>query len=142
MRYFLFSLCLLAAVFFSFQYIAQQKNAVVLIGQKVSYETQVMETRQELAKGLMFVKEMPRNKGMLFDFHGYKNVAMWMKNTYTPLDMLFIDCTHKIVDMFENAKPLSLDIIRPKGEVCYVLEINGGEIKAHDIHIGDSVTIK
>ena len=141
MRYFMFCLCVLMAVILCFYFKDKSYDVEVTVENKVVYTAPVMKTRRELAKGLMFVKEMPKNRGMLFDFNGYKNVSMWMKNTYIPLDMLFIDCKRKIVDIFENAKPLSLDIIKPRGKVCYVLEINGGEAKAHDIHIGDAVKI-
>lgn len=134
MRYFLFILMLLTA--------NPGLAAEVYVKSDVYYDAPFMKTRKELEKGLMFVREMPKNKGMLFDFRGYKRVGMWMKNTYIPLDMLFIDCAFKISDIYENAKPLSLDVIRPQGEVCYVLEINAGEVKAHDIHIGDKLEIK
>lgn len=134
MRYFIFLLMLFAT---NFSYAAE-----VCVKPDVCYNAPVMKTRKELKKGLMFVQSMPKNEGMLFDFHGRSNVAMWMKNTYISLDMLFIDCSLKISDVFENAKPLSLDLIKPKGEVCYVLEVNAGEIKAHDIKIGDAIEIK
>lgn len=141
MRYFLFLLGLLF-ILLGFLYVQKSSAAEVYVNKNIRYEVSVMQTRQELEKGLMFVKEMPRDKGMLFDFHGYKNVAMWMKNTFIPLDMLFIDCSLKIVDIFENAKPLSLDIIKPRGKVCYVLEINGGEVARQRIEIGQRIEIK
>ena len=134
MRYFIFFLILFVT---NFSYAAE-----VCIKPNLCYNAPVMKTPEELKKGLMFVRKMPKNDGMLFDFQGYSNIAMWMKNTYIPLDMLFMDCALKISDIFENAKPLSLDIIKPKGEVCYVLEINAGEVKAHDIQIGSVVEIK
>ena len=56
----------------------------------------------------MFVKQMPLNQGMLFDFREDENVAMWMKNTRISLDMIFIDCDYKISDIYKNAKPFSL----------------------------------
>ena len=91
----------------------------------------------------MFVKEMDKNKGMLFDFsrQNSKFVAMWMKNTYIPLDMLFIDCDGVIVDVKENTTPLSLKNIRSFKKYCFVLEVNGGEFLARGLEIGDKFVV-
>ena len=141
MRYFLFFLGLVLIVL-GFLSLNRSHSAVVYINKTIRYEVPIMQTRQELEKGLMFVKELPQNKGMLFDFHGYKNIAMWMKNTYISLDMVFIDCALKITDIFENAEPLSEKLIKPRGEVCYALEINGGEVAKQGIKIGHRIEIK
>lgn len=141
MRYFLFVLCLLFA-FLLFLFVNKTHVAEIYINKTIHYETSVMRTQKELEKGLMFVKELPKDKGMLFDFHGYKDIAMWMKNTYIPLDMVFIDCSLKIIDIFENAEPLSLKLIKPQGKVCYALEINAGEVADKGIKIGQSIEIK
>lgn len=60
----------------------------------------------------MNVRNLSDNAGMLFDLRQYPGASMWMKNTYIPLDMLFIGCDWKVVDIYENAKPLSLRRIR------------------------------
>src|SRR5262245_25927372 len=54
------------------------------------FSVEVMRTPDERAKGLMFRRELPAGRGMLFDFAPEQNVSMWMKNTYLPLDMIFI----------------------------------------------------
>ncbi|MBP5698034.1 MAG: DUF192 domain-containing protein [Alphaproteobacteria bacterium] len=133
MRYFL------ALIFFLFAY--NCKAATVWVEDKVFYQAPVMKTKQELQKGLMFVKQLPQDQGMLFDFGEARKISMWMKNTYISLDMLFIDCALKIVDIHENTKPLSLELITAVAPVCYVLEINGGEVKSHDIQVGDHVKL-
>ena len=74
----------------------------------------------------MNVRSLSDNAGMLFDLRQYPGASMWMKNTYIPLDMLFIGCDWKVVDIYENAKPLSLRRIGSSKPFCYVLEINGG----------------
>ena len=89
MRYFL------ALIFFLFAY--NCKAATVWVEDKVFYQAPVMKTKQELQKGLMFVKQLPQDQGMLFDFGEARKISMWMKNTYISLDMLFIDCALKIV---------------------------------------------
>ncbi len=107
---------------------------------KVSYQVKVASSRYDKQKGLMFVKQMPLNQGMLFDFRKDENVAMWMKNTYIPLDMIFIDCNRMVSDIYQNAEPFSLKKITSELNFCYVLEINGGEVAKHHITIGDSVS--
>jgi len=113
----------------------------VHVADKTVYDVKIPKTQEEKEKGLMFVREMPQNQGMLFDLRGYPFAAMWMKNTYIPLDMLFIDCDFKVVDIYENAEPLSLKKISSNKSFCYVLEINGGETKKHNILIGDQLKI-
>ncbi len=109
------------------------------IGEKASYDIQVARTPHDLAKGLMFVRTLPENEGMLFDLRGYPKTAMWMKNTYIALDMLFIGCDFYIVDIYENAEPLSLRKIKSKRDFCYVLEINGGQVQKRHIALGDKI---
>lgn len=104
---------------------------------KVLYDVRVAKTEKELSQGLMNVHHLPKNQGMLFDLRNYPRTSMWMKNTYIPLDMLFLDCTFYIVDMYENAEPLSLKQISSHKDFCYVLEINGGEINTRQLKIGD-----
>ncbi len=141
MRYFFFLLGLLF-IFWGLLVMNKSRTAEIYINKTIRYEAPVMQTQNELRKGLMFVREMPKNKGMLFDFNGYKDIAMWMKNTYIPLDMIFIDCAFQIIDIFENAEPLSEKLIKPRGKVCYVLEINGGEVARQGIEIGQRIEIR
>lgn len=119
-------------------------NAVELdVGGKYVYDVKVAQTEDELIKGLMFVKDLPENEGMIFDFRPYegKKLSMWMKNTYIPLDMLFIDCNLEIVHIHKNAKPLSLENISTDKVFCYVLEINGGESDRKGISVGDKIVV-
>ncbi len=106
---------------------------------KVNYDVRVAQTPRELAKGLMFVRYLPENEGFFFDLRDYPKTAMWMKNTYIVLDMLFIGCDFSVVDIYEKAKPLSLQRIVSKRDFCYVLEINGGQVQKWNIDIGDKV---
>lgn len=114
------------------------------IAGKYVYDVKVAKTEKELIKGLMFVSDLPENEGMIFDFrpYNYKKISMWMKNTYIPLDMLFINCDMKVVHIHKNAKPMSLDNIGTDEEFCYVLEINGGETDRKGIVVGDGVIIR
>ena len=61
----------------------------------------------ERERGLMFRKELPEGRGMLFDFEQEQPVTFWMHNTYIPLDMIFIRADGRILRIAENTKPLS-----------------------------------
>ena len=66
-----------------------------------------------MQKGLMYRKSLPEDAGMLFDFKYEKPVSMWMKNTFIPLDMLFISNNKKIVHIAENTTPFSEKTVSP-----------------------------
>ena len=63
----------------------------------------------------MYRKELADGKGMLFDFSPEQEVSMWMKNTYIPLDMIFIRADGRILRIAENTEPMSTKIIPVKG---------------------------
>lgn len=133
MRYWLILICL-----FGFS----NACAVELqIADKVIYDVTIAKTLQEKQKGLMYVKKLPSSQGMLFDLRDNPAAAMWMKNTYIPLDMVFIDCDFLITDIYQNAKPLSLERISSDKPFCFVLEINGGQTSKQNIQIGDKVSV-
>lgn len=112
----------------------------IRIADKVTYNVVKADTPEKLEKGLMFVKDLPENEGMWFDLRNYVKPAMWMKNTYISLDMLFVGCDFKINDIYQDAEPLSLKKIYSEHDFCYVVEINGGESEKHNIQIGDKIS--
>ena len=108
-------------------------------GKRNAFQVEVMRTPDQRAKGLMFRNYMPSDRGMLFDFADSEPVAMWMQNTYIPLDMLFIRADGTIARIAERTEPLSTRTI-PSGEpVLSVLEINGGVAETLGIKPGDKV---
>lgn len=109
---------------------------------KAFYDIRVAQTEKDLQYGLMNIHNLPKNEGLLFDLREHPHSFMWMKNTYISLDMLFLDCSFYIVDMYERAEPLSLNKISSDKDFCYVLEINGGEIDDHQLKIGDKVFVE
>ncbi|MBQ2885323.1 MAG: DUF192 domain-containing protein [Alphaproteobacteria bacterium] len=125
-------------VILSFDIRAEELN---IMG-KVSYDVKIAKTIEQKQKGLMFVKYLPEDKGMLFDVRENEKVSMWMKNTYVPLDMIFLDCEYKIVDVYKNAKPHSIDEITSDKNFCYVLEVNGGEFDKRKLKIGETFLLK
>jgi uncharacterized membrane protein (UPF0127 family) len=89
--------------------------------------------------GLSHRQHMGAADGMLFVFPAPAVYHFWMKNTYLPLDMLFMDAAHRIVFIATNATPHDLTPIGPKQRVQYVLEINGGRADRDGITVGDRV---
>lgn len=111
----------------------------VQIADKAQFEIELAQTPEQLQRGLMFVKNLPESQGMFFDLRQYPKASMWMKNTYIPLDMLFVDCAFFIVDIYPNAQPLSLDKISSSKDFCYVLEILAGTAQRYNLLVGDKV---
>ena len=103
------------------------------------FKVEVMRTDAGREKGLMFRKYLPPDRGMLFDFKSVQPVMMWMKNTYLPLDMVFIARDGKVVNVAENAEPLSEAVIASDGPVFAVLELNAGQAQENAIKPGDVV---
>ncbi|MDQ6702656.1 MAG: DUF192 domain-containing protein [Pseudomonadota bacterium] len=103
------------------------------------FSVEVMRGGRQRERGLMFRRFLPQERGMLFAFATEQPVTMWMKNTYLPLDMIFIGRAGKVVGLAENTEPLSEKII-PSGAPAYgVLEINAGTAARIGLRIGDSV---
>src|SRR6266852_7947599 len=96
-------------------------------------------TPEEQARGLMFRRELPEMQGMLFDFHREQPTSFWMKNTYVPLDMIFIRGDGRILRIAENTVPLSETLVPSGGPVRAVLEVIGGTAKKLGIAPGDRV---
>ncbi|MBK5958360.1 hypothetical protein CCR97_09060 [Rhodoplanes elegans] len=103
------------------------------------FSVEVATTDAERAQGLMHRKELPEGTGMLFDFKRDEPVAMWMKNTYVSLDMIFITADGRIHRIAENTTPMSERIIPSGGPVRGVLEVVAGTAKKLGIAPGDRI---
>ncbi len=106
---------------------------------KHSFQVEVVDNDADRAKGLMYRKELPADRGMLFDFKREQDVSFWMQNTYIPLDMIFIRADGRIMRIQENAEPLSTRLIPSGGPVLGVLEVIGGTARKLGINPGDQV---
>ena len=104
-----------------------------------AFSVEIVDNDADRAKGLMYRKELPEGRGMLFDFHRYQDVSFWMQNTYIPLDMIFIRGDGRILRIAENTEPLSTRTISSKGPVRAVLEVIGGTSRKLGIAPGDQV---
>lgn len=106
------------------------------------FDVELALTPEQRSQGLMFRREMARDAGMLFDFGPRAGRAsMWMKNTFIPLDMLFIKTDGEIANVAERTTPHSLEAISSRGPVRYVLELNGGTAARLGIEPGDRVVL-
>ena len=104
-----------------------------------AFSVEMATTEAERAQGLMNRKSLPEGQGMLFDFQRDQEVGFWMKNTYIPLDMIFIRSDGRIMRIAENTEPLSERIVPSNGAVRAVLEVIGGTARKLGIAPGDRV---
>ena len=103
------------------------------------FSVEMATTEEEKTTGLMYRKELADGKGMLFDFSPEQEVSMWMKNTYIPLDMIFIRADGRILRIAENTEPQSTRIISSGGLAKGVLEVIAGTARKYGIAPGDRV---
>lgn len=103
------------------------------------FEVEVMRDDAGRSRGLMFRRHMAADHGMLFDFERDEPVTMWMKNTYLPLDMVFIRPDGTISRIAADTEPLSTAIIPSGSPVIAVLELNAGTAAKLGIKPGDRV---
>jgi uncharacterized membrane protein (UPF0127 family) len=103
------------------------------------FDVWIADTAARQTQGLMFVRDLPASRGMLFLEPEPRPAVFWMKNTYVPLDMLFVAADHRIVKIAARAPPLSLATISSDAPVIAILEIKGGEAERRGIQVGDRV---
>ena len=104
------------------------------------FQVEIARNEAEREKGLMFRRFMPADRGMLFEFERNEPVAFWMKNTYIPLDMVFIARDGTVTHIAADAEPLSEAIVPSRGPCAAVLELNGGVAAKIGLREGDKVT--
>ncbi|HXY97228.1 MAG TPA: DUF192 domain-containing protein [Steroidobacteraceae bacterium] len=109
---------------------------------RFDFEVWVADTPARSEQGLMYVRDLPADHGMVFLFEPARVVSFWMKNTYIELDMLFIDAGGQVVKIIAHAPPLRLDLLSSDVPVGAVLELRGGEAGLLGIKVGDHVSWK
>lgn len=109
---------------------------------RLHFDVWVADTPARSEQGLMFVRDLPAGRGMVFPFEPARVVSFWMKNTYIELDMLFIAADGRIVKIIERAPPLRLDLLSSDVPVGAVLELRGGEAGLLGLRVGDQVSWK
>jgi uncharacterized membrane protein (UPF0127 family) len=103
------------------------------------FQVELADTPEARGRGLMFRRSLPAEHGMLFDFGEPRPVAMWMRNTFISLDMLFIDQKGQITKIVPNTVPFSEEVIASDGPMRAVLELRGGVTAAKGIDPGDRI---
>lgn len=102
-----------------------------------SLNVTVADTDEERSKGLMNITYMPESSGMFFVFPDNYIPTMWMKNTYIPLDMIFLNEDLEIIKIFENTTPIQTTQTYTSGYPAkFVLEVNGGVAQKYGLEAG------
>jgi uncharacterized protein len=104
-----------------------------------TFDVQVARSDAEQELGLMWVRILPVDQGMVFPMDPPRIASFWMKNTYIPLDLLYLDRQGRIACIHTGA-PLTLDILTCAEPASAVLEIAGGQASAQHIRVGDKVS--
>ena len=139
MMHFKFIYLIIKFFLITFYALSNEKIDVSIYNKNITFNVEVAKTIEERRIGLMYRKKLLNNEGMLFIFPREKIIQLWMKNTYIPLDIIFISENKVIVDIKKNMEKLSETIIRSKVKSKYALEFNAGLINKLDIEIGDKV---
>lgn len=103
------------------------------------FTVDVVDDDASRQKGLMFVTELADDAGMLFDFKEERNVSFWMRNTFIPLDMIFVGTDGVVRNVHANARPHDVTSIPSDGPVQFVLEIPGGRAAEIGLVAGDTM---
>jgi uncharacterized membrane protein (UPF0127 family) len=104
-----------------------------------AFQVEIADNEATREHGLMDRRYMAPNHGMLFEFDREEPVSFWMKNTYIPLDMIFIAPSGVVTHIAANAEPLSERVVPSGGPSIAVLELNGGAAASIGLKVGDKV---
>jgi uncharacterized membrane protein (UPF0127 family) len=99
-------------------------------------KVEIARSDPERQRGLMFRQKLDAGRGMIFLFDHPEPLKFWMKNTYIPLDMIFIAQDKHVVYVEENAEPLTLQARGPDEDSQFVLEVPGGWARTHGVERG------
>jgi uncharacterized membrane protein (UPF0127 family) len=102
------------------------------------FAVEVADTDEAREQGLMFRKRLPEGAGMLFNFWAERPVIFWMKNTYVPLDLIFIRADGTVESVGKGV-PLSEELVPSQGPVLAVLEVIAGTAEKIGLKPGDKV---
>lgn len=110
-------------------------------GVELVYTVELARSADERRQGLMGRRRLAADAGMLFDFGQEQPIAMWMRNTYVALDMLFASADGRIVDVIVRTVPLSEALLVPRAPARYVVELAAGQVATRGIAIGDRLRL-
>ena len=115
---------------------AFERDQLVIVndaGDRLEFDIYLARTAQQQRRGLMFVRSLPANVGMLFVYEDDAYHSMWMKNTYIPLDMVFVRSDGSVSSVIQDTVPMSMNSQAAVEPVRYVLELNAGTARRHKI---------
>lgn len=142
----LFALCLFsAAAPFAHGEAVKNKTCELSItargGRAVTLSVEIADTWKSRQTGLMFRKSLEKNRGMLFVFNDETVRSFWMKNTYIPLSIAYID-KRGVIKEIHDMKPLDTSVFYPsRNPAKYALEVNRGWFKENNIGVGCKLNI-
>ena len=110
--------------------------------EKTKIDIEVADSKEEITLGLMYRRSLPNLGGMLFVFDKDEPQNFWMKNTYIPLDFVFIDSNNTVVNIKTNIPPMSEAGVPSEVPAMYVLELNAGFADGYGLQVGDKVIIQ
>jgi len=109
-------------------------------GAKVYLRTEVVSTPKTRSRGLMFRRQLPKNNGMLFVFSKDLYLHFWMKNTYIPLSIAYMDSSGFINEIYQM-KPHDTTAVLSRSKARYALEVNRGWFAKNKIKAGARVIL-
>ena len=110
------------------------------MGVDATFRLEIADRPVDRARGLMYRKSLAPDRGMVFVFPAEEVQNFYMKNTYVPLDMVFVSADGRVVGVVEDARPLTLDIRSVPAPSRYVVELNAFAARAQGIRAGTTVT--
>ena len=122
-----------------------QSLTITTLSGEHTFNVEIADNTAEITKGLMFRKAMSQNEGMFFVFDSEEIRSFWMKNTYIPLDIIFINSQMEVIDIKVNAQPCKEEVCKrytSNGPAQYVLEINSGLSEEIGLEIGNVVGLQ
>ncbi len=129
----------------TFLFGCQQNNANQVCFKNHCFNVEIVSTGESLQRGLQLRTSLPLDAGMLFAFPSESKHAFWMKDTLIPLDMIWINYSHRIVDIRTQVPPCQADpcpVYAPSQNALYVLEINAGVSETMGLKIGDELIFR
>jgi uncharacterized membrane protein (UPF0127 family) len=123
-----------------FLFAASISGSELISLEKILPNIEVVTNSQDRQRGLMYKKAIPENYGMFFIWNLNKVQCMWMKNTYIPLSVAYMDRSGKIINIYDMV-PLSKTSVCSKKPVLYALEVNRGWFKRININVGDILNL-
>lgn len=116
------------------QFIGKAKSDILAI-----IDIEIADNDRKTAQGLMYRSSMPQNAGMLFLMPREEVQGFWMRNTYIPLDMIFVNSQMNIVTIHPNTTPMLESSYISTAPALYVVEVNGGFCNKNNIKVGDKI---